>query len=924
MTDVEQRAAAKHFAEYWAGKGYEKGQCQPFWLSLLGDVLGVEYPGEYISFEDQVHLDHTSFIDGFIPATKVLIEQKSLGKSLTAAIPQSDGSLLSPLQQAQRYVHALLDERGRGAVPRWVVTCNFEEFRIYDLDHPQAGAQVIKLSDLPDECYRLKFLVKSDDDNLKREMELSLKAGELVGKIHDRFLEKYHDPMAKHTQRSLNILCVRLVFCLYAEDAGLFGPRDAFSRYIGQYEPKDIRRALIDLFKTLDTPYEERPDLYLSDELAAFPYVNGGLFQDENIVIPQLTEELKTILLESAHFDWSKISPTIFGAVFESTLNPETRRSNGMHYTSIENIHKLIDPLFLDDLNAELRDIKAVAVQSEKTRKLKSFQKKLASLTFLDPACGSGNFLTETYVCLRRLENEVLTELHRGQVMFASEETSPIQVSISQFFGIEINDFAVTVAKTALWIAESQMMKETEDVVLMPLDFLPLKTNANIVESNALRIDWNKIVSNRQLSFIMGNPPFRGSKERDASQNLDMETTFVGEKKWGKCDYCVSWYKKAADYAYGTGIHCALVSTNSICQGEQVQATWERLFNKGIKINFAYRTFQWDSEASIKAHVHCIIVGFSYQDTDIKRIYDASSVIFAGNINGYLIDAPNVFIPARGRAIDNKHKSIVQGCKPVDSGGLVLYADDRREFIENYPELSDLIRPYVGSDEFINSKERYCLWLRDVPPSRYRQNEFIRRRLQIVSEKRASSPTPTFRKYADRPYIFVEDRQPDENYLLIPGVSSQRRKYIPIGYMPKEVVVSDKAYVIPSATLYDFGLLTSNVHNAWMRVVCGRLKSDYSYTPIAYNTMAYPEATEAQIEAIEQTAQAILNARALYPDCSLADLYDELTMPPELRTAHQNNDRAVMAAYGMSVRETTESSCVAELMRRYQELVSRQ
>ena len=503
MTDVQQRAAAKHFAEFWQGKGYEKGQSQKFWLSLLSDVFGVEHAAEYIDFEDQVHLDHTSFIDGFIPKTKVLIEQKSLGKSLTAPIQQSDGSLLSPLQQAQRYVHALLDTKGRQAVPRWVVTCNFEEFRVYDLDHPQNEAQVIKLADLPTEYYRLKFLVDTGNENLKREMELSLKAGELVGIIHDRFLEQYSDPMAVHTQRSLNKLCVRLVFCLYAEDAGLFGPIDAFSKYIAQFEPQHIRRALIDLFKVLDTKPEDR-DEYLDDELAAFPYVNGGLFQDENIVIPKITEAIKQTLLESANFDWSKISPTIFGAVFESTLNPETRRSGGMHYTSIENIHKVIDPLFLDDLKAELAAIKAISIQNEKTRKLKQYQQKLASLTFLDPACGSGNFLTETYVCLRRLENEVLLELHKGQVMFANEETSPIQVSISQFYGIEINDFAVTVAKTALWIAESQMMKETEDVVLMPLDFLPLKTNASIVEGNALLLDWNKVVHKEKLSYIMG------------------------------------------------------------------------------------------------------------------------------------------------------------------------------------------------------------------------------------------------------------------------------------------------------------------------------------------------------------------------------------------------------------------------------------
>ena len=645
MTDVQQRAAAKHFVDYWRGKGYEKGQSQPFWLSLLGDVFGVEHPAEYISFEDQVHLDHTSFIDGFIPKTKVLIEQKSLGKSLTAPIPQSDGSLLSPLQQAQRYVHALLDEKGRGAVPRWVITCNFEEFRIYDLDHPQNEAQVIKLVDLPTEYYRLKLLVDTGNEHLKREMELSLKAGELVGVIHDRFLEQYSDPMAVHTQRSLNKLCVRLVFCLYAEDAGLFGAKDAFSSYIGQYEPKDIRRALIDLFKVLDTKPEDR-DEYLEDELAAFPYVNGGLFADENIVIPKITESIKQTLMESAQFNWSEISPTIFGAVFESTLNPEARRAGGMHYTSIENIHKVIDPLFLDDLKKELAEIRAIQIPAEKTKKLKQFQQKLASLTFLDPACGSGNFLTETYVSLRRLENEVLMELQKGQLMIVSEETSPIQVSISQFYGIEINDFAVTVAKTALWIAESQMMKETEDVVLMPLDFLPLKTNANIVEGNALQIDWNKVITRERLSYIMGNPPFVGKKEQTEAQKKELVEIYgKGIPGVGNMDYVTAWYVKAAEYMAGTTIHTAFVSTNSITQGEQPPVLWEKLAQLQVTVIFAHRSFVWNSEANDKAHVHCVIIGFVVGAYSQQRlIFQDVQYFKADNINPYLIDAPTVLI----------------------------------------------------------------------------------------------------------------------------------------------------------------------------------------------------------------------------------------------------------------------------------------
>lgn len=927
MTDVEQRSAAKHFAEYWQGKGYEKGQSQPFWLSLLSEVFGVEHPAEYISFEDQVHLDHTSFIDGFIPKTKVLIEQKSLGKSLTAPIQQSDGSLLSPLQQAQRYVHALLDTQGRQAVPRWVITSNFEEFRVYDLDHPQNEAQVIKLADLPTEYYRLKFLVDTGSEALKREMELSLKAGELVGIIHDRFLEQYSDPMAVHTQRSLNKLCVRLVFCLYAEDAGLFGAKDAFSKYIAQYEPKDIRRALIDLFKVLDTKPEDR-DEYLDDELAAFPYVNGGLFQDENIVIPKITEAIKRTLIESSNFDWSKISPTIFGAVFESTLNPETRRSGGMHYTSIENIHKVIDPLFLDDLKAELAEIKAIAIQNEKARKLKQYQQKLASLTFLDPACGSGNFLTETYVCLRRLENEVLVELHNGQVMFASEETSPIQVSISQFYGIEINDFAVTVAKTALWIAESQTMKETEDVVLMPLDFLPLKTNAHIVESNALQLDWNKLISKDHLSYIMGNPPFVGYGLQTPSQKEDILSIYVDErgkpyKTAGKIDYVAGWYYKAAKLIQDTDIKVAFVSTNSITQGEQVASVWKPLYDMfNVHIDFAYRTFRWDSEANIKAHVHCVIVGFSADTSSSKRkLYTAANLQTVDNINAYLINGPDVFIDSRSKPICEV-PPMTTGNRPADGGHLIIEADEYDDFIQKEPSAKQYLKRFIGSAEFINNKQRWCLWLVGVSPAILRTMPEVMKRIEECRQDRLNGAGDR-KKLADTPTLFRETKNP-ESFIVVPATSSERRKYIPIGFMGSETIASNATIIIPGATVFHFGILTSNVHMAWMRTVCGRLKSDYRYSKdIVYNNFPWPDPTEEQKAKIEQTAQAILDARALYPDSSLADLYDELTMPPELRTAHQKNDRAVMEAYGFWGKLNSESECVAELMRMYQELVTK-
>ena len=509
MTDKQQRDAARHFAEYWKDKGYEKGESQSFWTSLLRDVYGVEHPEEYIIYEEQVHLDHTSFIDGFIPATKVLIEQKGLNKDLKKPIRQSDGTLLTPFQQAKRYITELPLSKH----PRWVIACNFAEFHVYDMERPGGDPEIIKLEDLETEYYRLQFLVEQGNEHLEREMEVSIAAGEIVGLIYDAFAKQYKDPTSETAMKSLNVLCVRLVFCLYAEDAGIFGHKNMFYDYLSSYAAKDLRRALIDLFRTLDTKPEER-DPYLEDDsplLAAFPYVNGGLFVDENIEIPPVTDEIRELLLKNASedFDWSMISPTIFGAVFESTLNPETRRSGGMHYTSIENIHKVIDPLFLDDLKAEYQTILEDHVEKTRDRKLKAFQKKLSELTFLDPACGSGNFLTETYLSLRRLENEVIGQLQHGQMVFGDENTNPIMVDISQFYGIEINDFAATVAKTALWIAESQMLKETESIVLMHIDFLPLKTNAYIVEENALRIDWGGCGTERKAELHYGESAFR-------------------------------------------------------------------------------------------------------------------------------------------------------------------------------------------------------------------------------------------------------------------------------------------------------------------------------------------------------------------------------------------------------------------------------
>ena len=925
MTDTQQKVAARKFAAYWKDKGYEKGQSQTFWLTLLSDVLGVEDVGSFITFEEQVKLDHTSFIDGIIPSTHVLIEQKSIDKNLKAAIKQSDGSLLSPFQQAKRYAAELPYSQR----PRWIVICNFAEFHVYDMERPGGDPEVILLTDLEKEYYRLQFLVDTGSEHIKKEMEISLQAGELVGVLYDALLKQYKDPSSQSTLQSLNKLCVRLVFCLYAEDAGIFGGKSMFHDYLRDVPVSGIRRALVELFKILDQKPESR-DKYLADDnpaLAVFPYVNGGLFSDEDIEIPPFTEELKTLLLENASedFNWSDISPTIFGAVFESTLNPETRRSGGMHYTSIENIHKLIDPLFLDGLKAEFAEIKEITVDRTRKAKLESFQMKLAGLEFLDPACGSGNFLTETYISLRRLENETLSLLHRGQIML--DVGDPIQVSIGQFYGIEINDFAVTVAKTALWIAESQMMKETEDVVHMSLDFLPLKSYANITEGNALQVDWASVVPKHELNYIMGNPPFVGYSLQSKAQKDDILSVYVDEKgkpykTAGKIDYVSGWYFKAAQLMQGTAVRTAFVSTNSITQGEQVAGVWKPLYERfGIHIDFAHRTFRWDSEASIKAHVHCVIVGFSNEPNPApKRIYTTERYQEVENINPYLLDAPNVFIDSRTNSICNVPQ-MVYGNKPTDGGFLFLSPEERDELLKREPGTEKFIRQIYGATEYINNKARYCLWLVGASPSELRKSPFIMERVEQVRQFRLNSTKAATQRSADTPTLFQEIRHPDSEYIIIPRHSSETRRYIPFGFVQPQIVVNDAVQIIPDAKIYHFGIMMSNVHMAWTRAVCGRIKSDYRYSKdVVYNNFPWPTPTDTQKTKIEQTAQAILDARARYPESSLADLYDELTMPPELRKAHQDNDRAVMQAYGFSVRDMTESKCVAELMKMYQRL----
>lgn len=920
---MEQKKAAKDFAEKWQGRGYEKGETQSFWSELLQTVYGVEIPSAYMECEVQVQLENTSFIDIYLPATKVMIEQKSINKDLSKAIRQSDGTMLTPLQQLKRYAAAL----GYFKYPRWGITCNFREFYIYDMGQPNGEPAVLKLEDLPTEYHRLNFLVDAGDDRIKQELEISLNAGALVGRMYEMLLKQYGDNPTEEMLKSLNMLIVRIVFCLYAEDAGIFGRRNMFHDYLADFNARNFRMGLMELFDVLDIPLDAR-DPYMDKILAEFPYVNGGLFADTQLLIPHFSEECIELLMNVAcPFSWEGISPTIFGAVFESTLSAKIRRSGGMHYTSLENIHKVIDPLFLNDLQKEYETIAEIPQPKVQKQKLEAFQDKLAGLKFFDPACGSGNFLTETYISLRRLENKVIDRLTKGQIVLG-EMASPVKVSIHQFYGIEINDFACVVAKTAMWIAELQMMQETQSIVEMNLDFLPLKSYVNIVEGNALRMDWQEVLPPSQCNYIMGNPPFVGYSLQSKEQKADMLDIYVDEKgksykTAGKIDYVAGWYFKAAEYMQNTGVRTAFVSTNSITQGEQVAAVWKPLYDRfGIHIDFAWRTFIWNSESNEKAHVHCVIIGFSCLDNNhMKNLYELSSPKMVKDINPYLVEGKPVFIEARRKPICDV-PVFVRGSQPTDDGNFIFTAEEKDEFLAKEPQAEKFIRPFMMGKDFIDRKSRYCLWLVNALPQDIRKCPEVMKRVTSVREFRLNSKKPATQRKADTPTLFDEVRDSKTNYIALPKVSSQNRRYIPMDFLSHNIIAGDKLFMLSEVSLYHFGVLMSNVHMAWMRVVAGRLKSDYSYSnTVVYNNFPWCTPTDAQKAKIEKTAQGILEARAKYPDSSLADLYDEVLMPPELRKAHQANDRAVMEAYGFWGKLNTESECVAQLMKLYQQLV---
>ena len=935
MTDAEQREAARQFANKWKGRGREDEDGRSYWIDFLSNVLGMDNVTDRVEFEKKVVVDgNTKRIDVYIPETHVLIEQKSLGKALDQKIMNSGSIELTPYDQAKRYNDNLpYDEKAR-----WIITSNFSDIWIYDMNTRVPEAVEISLDEIPDKYPLLDILTKKDVHKISHEMEVSIKAGDIVGILYEAFLKQYKIPdvnakedveqkeKREHKLKSLNALCVRVVFCLYAEDAGIFGKRNMFHDYMESYEVKDCRRALLELFKILDTPVLER-DEYLEEDLAQFPYVNGGLFADETIEIPPFTEEIKELLLTKASedFDWSDISPTIFGAVFESTLNPETRRSGGMHYTSIENIHKVIDPLFLEDLQEEFNAIKQIQVKRTKDKKLDEFQNKLATLTFLDPACGSGNFLTETYLSLRRLENEVIRERVGGQMTLV-EAHNPIKVSIQQFYGIEINDFAVTVAKTALWIAESQMLEETKSIVYgFNDDFLPLKTYVNITEANALRINWNEVIPATKLSYIMGNPPFVGTKLMNKKQKEDVKYAIGKYNNYGTLDYVSCWYAKSSDYIENTNICCAFVSTNSIVQGEQVTPLWKELFARNIVINFAYRTFVWDSEANAKAQVHCVIIGFSKNNVQREKyIFDGYKKTSVNHINAYLVDAEDVFIESQRKPICDVQEMFL-GCDFKDDNNYILSEEEKNELIEKEPIAEKYIKKYVNAKELTNRKHRYCLWLNNAAPGEIKKAPTIMKKIDAVKTFRLNSNSSDTQRYAEFPMrparlrYYSEER--NTAALCLPRISSATRRYLPMELLDADTIGGASILMIPEATLYTFAILNSNVHMAWMRTVCGRMKSDYRYANgLVYNTFPWPKATEKQKQKIEKTAQAIIDARELYTESNLAALYDPLSMPSELIKAHNMNNKAVMEAYGFSTK-MSEAECVAELMRMYQKLM---
>ena len=903
----EIRKAAMAFSRRWKDAYDEKSQAQNFlreFFELFGvDVVVINALEHRVKFSDGSQGYADCFWQG-----KILIEMKSRGKDLDAAY-----------QQAMEYVRTLEPS----VFPRAVVISDFQRWRFYNLEKDNALSEFV----LKDLCKFVKlfgFMIGAEsEDEIREQDPVNRQAAEQMARLHDAM------KAVGYVGHPLEVYLVRLLFCLFAEDTDIFEP-DQFMRYVEERtaaDGSDLAAKLAELFQVLNTPPERR--LATRDEsVAAFPYVNGGLFA-EALPIAAFSAEMRTAILKCAALDWSKISPAIFGAMFQGVMDETARHDLGAHYTSEENILKLIRPLFLDSLRAEFSAIRALKGRTKETR-LRAFHEKIAALTFLDPACGCGNFLLIAYRELRMLELEILNELHKDDPSLHLDVTQLCKVNVSQFHGIEIEPFPAEVAKVALWLMDHLCNLEVGKSLGQAPVRIPIKYSPHIVCANALTTDWGSLLAaknaeNAKASFdyIMGNPPFLGAMRILGSQKPDMELVFgKGQKILGELDLVTAWFKKASDLIQGTTTKCAFVATNSITQGQQVPALWQSI---NVGIDFAYRTFKWKNAAKGVAAVHCVIVGFSVCGNGKKQIFDGDSVSSADNINGYLVDAPNAYVENRSKPLCDV-PPMNFGNMPRDGGNLIIEADEYEQFLRDEPQSAPFIRPLLGAEEFLHGLKRYCIWLVNADIAQLRKCPKILERVEKCRKMRLESKAAATRKFAATPGLFCQITQPEgKDYILVPCVSSEKREYVPIGFLTAETKVTNLVQIIPDANLYHFGVLTSRMHNAWMRAVAGRLKSDYRYSKdIVYNNFIWPDLCDSAslCEKISSTAQAVLDARAAHPGATLADLYDPLTMPPDLVKAHTHLDALVDKAYGLKP-TCTDSDRVAHLFKLYAEITKK-
>lgn len=897
--EVQDRAA--EFASKWQGETYEKGESQSFWSDFLS-IYGIDRRrhGAFFEYAIKKGSGGQGFIDLFWPG-KLLAEQKSGGKDLTKAN-----------LQAYEYLETMPDHD----LPRVIIVSDFASFVVIDNETNEKTEFV--LADLPRNVKLFAFLVGEDSRKTAEEQPVNRQAAEAMARLHNQLRDD------NYTGHDLEVLLVRLVFCMFADDSGIFEHgqlRDYIARRTSD-DGSDLGSRLVQIFETLNTPTEQRQSS-LDEDVASLPYVNGGLFA-ESIRAPYFSSAMRRDLLKAMELDWAQVSPAIFGSMFQGVMDEQERRNLGAHYTSEKNILRVIKPLFLDELYDEFARVR------RSPKRLAEFHDKLTHLTFLDPACGCGNFLVITYRELRRLEHKVVDMLSKDKTtvdMLATSEAGKLKVNVDQMFGIEIEEFPSLIAQTALWLTDHQMNMEYSHLSGTTFKRLPLKASATIVNDNALTRDWSEIIAPEKLSYILGNPPFVGQTWQTKSQKNNVTTVLEGIERTGALDYVAAWYGKSAEMMrHNKRIQAALVSTNSITQGEQANILWGYLFDQSIFINFAHRTFQWTNDARGVAAVHCVIVGFSLSSKHEKKIFDYEDIKgepieeLATNINQYLINAPSIIVKNRSTPLSDAPK-MSWGNKPTDGGFFLLSPEERIRVISSEPEIAKFIKRYMSGGDFVKGIERYCLWLKDANPSDIRNSKFITNRVDGVRKSRLASKAESTREYANYPTLFRQIAQPDTDYLAIPEVSSERRTYIPMAYIDKDVICSNKVQFVPDASLYHFGILTSRMHMAWMRTVAGRLKSDYSYSnTLVYNNFIWPEVTDTQKAEIEKLAQSVLDARAEFPEASLADLYDPLTMPPALSKAHHTLDRAVDKLYSKKP-FTSDAERVALLFERYRALL---